>query len=50
GACAQVSKCIKVLHKHGGQTGEQLMNCIKYSTKHFNSDTTPEKIRSALDA
>lgn len=44
----QVSKCIKALNKHGGATGEQLRACLRYSTMHYNSDTTPRYIRNAL--
>lgn len=44
----QVSKCIKVLNKHGGATGEQLRATLRYSTMHYNSDTTPKNIRDAL--
>ncbi|CAM9142081.1 unnamed protein product [Ectocarpus sp. 13 AM-2016] len=43
-----VSKCIKVLNKHGGATGEQLRATLRYSTMHYNSDTTPKNIRNAL--
>ncbi|CAM9358748.1 unnamed protein product [Ectocarpus sp. 12 AP-2014] len=43
-----VSKCIKVLNKHGGATGEQLRATLRYSTMHYNSDTTPKNIRDAL--
>lgn len=43
-----VSKCIKALKKHGGATGEQLRACLRYSTMHYNSDTTPRNIRNAL--
>ncbi|KAG5180569.1 hypothetical protein JKP88DRAFT_263847 [Tribonema minus] len=45
-----VSRCIKVLNKHGGDAGLQLRNCIMYATKHFNSETTPNNIRRALQA
>ena len=44
----QVYKCIKVLNKHGGATGEQLRATLRYSTMHYNSDTTPKNIRNAL--
>ncbi|CBJ27279.1 conserved unknown protein [Ectocarpus siliculosus] len=43
-----VSKCIKVLNRHGGATGEQLRATLRYSTMHYNSDTTPKNIRDAL--
>ncbi|CAM9577007.1 unnamed protein product [Scytosiphon promiscuus] len=43
-----VSKCIKVLNKHGGATGEQLRATLRYSTMHYNEDTTPRNIRNAL--
>ncbi|CAN0128182.1 unnamed protein product [Discosporangium mesarthrocarpum] len=43
-----VAKCIKVLNNHGGATGEQLRACLRYSTMHYNSATTPQNIRNAL--
>ncbi|CAN0269936.1 unnamed protein product [Ascophyllum nodosum] len=43
-----VSKCIKVLNKHGGATGEQLRATLRYSTMHYNSASTPRYIQNAL--
>jgi CYRIA/CYRIB Rac1 binding domain len=45
-----MSRCVKVLKEHGGDTSSQLRNCIMYATKHFNEDTTPSNIRRALQA
>jgi hypothetical protein len=42
----QVKKCIKELKQHDMQ---QLQNLIRYSSIHFNDDTTPSSARRSLE-
>jgi hypothetical protein len=42
----QVKKCIKELKQHDMQ---QLQNVIRYSSIHFNDDTTPSSVRRSLE-
>jgi hypothetical protein len=42
----QLKKCIKELKQHDMK---QLQNCIRYSSIHFNDETTPTSVRRSLE-
>ena len=48
GGGVKVSECIRILTKEGGECGEQLKSCLKYSTTTFDSESTPSRVRRAL--
>jgi hypothetical protein len=45
----KVKRCIQVLKRDGGNNAQQLAQCIKYSTIHYNDNTTPDSIKRDLD-
>jgi hypothetical protein len=49
GARVKVGQCIRVLTKHGGSSGQQLRNCLRYSSATYDSHTTPSRVRRALE-
>lgn len=45
----KVKKCIQVMKREGGDRAQQLAQSIKYSTIHYNDNTTPKSIKNDLD-
>mmetsp|Transcript_36538 Transcript_36538/g.68059 ORF Transcript_36538/g.68059 Transcript_36538/m.68059 type:complete len:300 (+) Transcript_36538:80-979(+) len=45
----KVKKCIQVMKRDGGNRAQQLAQCIKYSTIHYNDNSTPKSIKNDLD-
>lgn len=45
----KAKKCIQVMKREGGNRAQQLAQCIKYSTIHYNDNTTPKSIKNDLD-
>ena len=44
-----IKKCIRIMKRDGGSNKEQLAQCIKYSTLHYNDGSTPNSIRRELE-
>lgn len=45
----KVKKCIQVMKRDGGSRAQQLAQCLKYSTIHYNDISTPKSIKKDLD-
>ncbi|KAF2367128.1 Protein of unknown function DUF1394 [Trinorchestia longiramus] len=43
-----VKGCIRVLKEQPASSSENLLNALRYTTKHLNDDTTPKHIRTLL--
>lgn len=43
-----VKGCVKVLKDQPASSSENLLNALRYTTKHLNDDSTPKHIRSLL--
>ncbi|KAA0202073.1 hypothetical protein HAZT_HAZT011262 [Hyalella azteca] len=43
-----VKGCIKVLKEQPASSSENLLNALRYTTKHLNDDSTPKHIRTLL--
>eukprot|EP00056_Hartaetosiga_gracilis_P000916 m.41334 g.41334 ORF g.41334 m.41334 type:complete len:136 (+) comp10416_c0_seq1:117-524(+) len=44
-----VKACIKLLQASGHDDLENLLNALRYTTKHLNDDTTPKEIKKMLN-
>lgn len=47
-ASVDVKGCVKVLRDQPASTSENLLNALRYTTKHLNDDSTPKHIRTLL--
>ena len=45
----RVKKCIQVMKRDGGNHAQHLAQSIKYSTIHYNDNSTPDSIKRDLD-
>lgn len=45
----KVKRCIQVMKRDGGSAAQQLAQCIKYSTMHYNDNSTPDSIKRDLE-
>uniref|UniRef100_A0A2P2HY84 Protein FAM49B-like n=1 Tax=Hirondellea gigas TaxID=1518452 RepID=A0A2P2HY84_9CRUS len=43
-----VKGCVKVLKEQPASSSENLLNALRYTTKHLNDDSTPKHIRTLL--
>lgn len=48
GSSINIKSTVKVIQSNGGASTEPLMNVLKYSTLHLNTDTTPKSIKALL--
>lgn len=48
GSCVDVKGCIKVIRDQPKARSENLLNALRYTTKHVNDETTPKGLKSVL--
>lgn len=48
GSPINIKQVKKLIESDGGQITEPLMNCLRYTTKHLNDESTPKATKSLL--
>lgn len=43
-----IKSTVKIIQSHGGASTEPLINVLKFSTIHLNSETTPKATKALL--
>lgn len=49
GSQIDVKGAIKIVREQGGENADNLLNILRYTTKHLNEEKTPKEIKKALN-
>jgi hypothetical protein len=45
----QIRSCVRAIRLHENPYQEDMLNALRYTTKHLNDETTPKNVKSLFE-